>query len=251
MTDDEDRDGAFESLLDYLKATRGFDFRGYKRATLERRVLKRMQTVSIAAFTDYQDYLEVHPEEFVQLFNTILINVTDFFRDLPAWEFLRNEIVPQIVAGKDSSDFIRVWSAGCAAGQEAYSLAMTFCEAMGRDMYRERVKIYATDADEDALAQARRALYAAREVQSVPVELRDTYFEKAGDRSPACVSPSAYGWPCRPAAPCPSPKGAASRSAKACAWARASTWGWASSKMLAFVWTSAFASTWGCASTSA
>src|SRR5260370_41380031 len=74
----------FESLLEYLKQTRGFDFTAYKRSSLMRRVGKRMQAVDIADFAAYQDYLEVHPEEFTDLFNTILINVTGFFRDAGA-----------------------------------------------------------------------------------------------------------------------------------------------------------------------
>src|SRR5262249_41665885 len=77
-----------EGLLDYLKRTRGFDFTSYKRSTLMRRIQKRMQVVGISDFTDYVDYLEVHPEEFPNLFNTILINVTAFFRDPGAWEFV-------------------------------------------------------------------------------------------------------------------------------------------------------------------
>jgi two-component system, chemotaxis family, CheB/CheR fusion protein len=87
-----DDDHAFEALLDYLKRGRGFDFTGYKRSGLRRRITKRMQQQQIASFGDYLDYLEVHPEEFAQLFNTILINVTGFFRDAPAWELLASEI---------------------------------------------------------------------------------------------------------------------------------------------------------------
>ncbi len=92
-----------ESLLDYLKRNRGFDFRGYKRSSLMRRIQHRMQTVPVADFADYVDYLEVHPEEFAQLFNTILINVTTFFRDEPAWEFLRENVLPRI-AGQQASE---------------------------------------------------------------------------------------------------------------------------------------------------
>ena len=76
----------FEGLLAYLKQSRGVDFSAYKRSSLMRRVLVRMQTISIQGFSQYQDYLQVDPDEFVRLFNTILINVTAFFRDPPAWE---------------------------------------------------------------------------------------------------------------------------------------------------------------------
>jgi two-component system, chemotaxis family, CheB/CheR fusion protein len=82
------------SLLGYLLATRGFDFHGYKPASLERRIRKRMDSVGLDGFSAYQDYLEVHPNEFEILFNTILINVTSFFRDPAAWEAVRDLSIP-------------------------------------------------------------------------------------------------------------------------------------------------------------
>src|SRR5437016_1370447 len=100
MSNPEEPSGDFEELLRYLKRTRGFDFTGYKPTSLDRRIRKRMQTVGVEAYPDYVDYLEVHPDEFAELFNTILINVTGFFRDPPAWEYLAAEIVPQIVTAK-------------------------------------------------------------------------------------------------------------------------------------------------------
>jgi two-component system CheB/CheR fusion protein len=171
-------DHAFEALLDYLKRNRGFDFTGYKRSTLVRRVSKRMHEVRIDDYVAYQDYLEVHPDEFALLFNTILINVTAFFRDLAAWEYLAMEIVPAVLEAKPAGVPIRVWSAGCTSGEEAYTLAMLLAEAMGPRSFRERVKIYATDIDEEALAAARRALYSPREVEAVPEALRKKYFER-------------------------------------------------------------------------
>lgn len=169
-------DTEFEALLNYIKHHRGFDFTGYKRSSLKRRVSKRMQTVEIENFRDYQDYLEVHPDEFVHLFNTILINVTSFFRDAAVWEYLSSEIVPRIAASKQGGP-IRVWSAGCASGQEAYTLAIVLATALGSEQFRERVKIYATDVDEEALNQARYATYSAKEMADVPQELLEQYFE--------------------------------------------------------------------------
>ena len=122
-----------EVLLDYLKGTRGFDFTGYKRATLERRITKRLQSVGCNDFSGYLDYLEVHPDEFGQLFNTVLINVTSFFRDSSTWEYLAKSVVPRLIERRDDDAPIRVWSAGCATGEEAYTLAMVFAEALGVD----------------------------------------------------------------------------------------------------------------------
>jgi two-component system CheB/CheR fusion protein len=173
---------AFESLLEHLKRSRGFDFTGYKRATLMRRIRKQMQQSGVSEFDDYVDYLEVHPEEFGKLFNGILINVTDFFRDSSAWGYLAQEIVPRLLLARRADEPVRVWSAGCASGEEPYTLAMLLCEAMGVDQFCNRVKIYATDIDEDALARARQGSYALREVASIPAELLDRYFEPGKGR---------------------------------------------------------------------
>ncbi|MEH2349154.1 MAG: CheR family methyltransferase [Nostoc sp.] len=177
-----EKDPEFENLLIYLRQNRGFDFTGYKRSTLMRRVRKRMQSLTIENFEEYLDYLEVDPEEFNHLFNTILINVTAFFRDSSAWQYLAEEILPNLIKNKKTSDQIRIWSAGCASGEEAYTLAMLMAEILGAEDFRQRVKIYATDVDEDALNQARQAVYSAKDVQAVPEELRHKYFEIIGNR---------------------------------------------------------------------
>jgi two-component system CheB/CheR fusion protein len=172
-----------DALLDHLKRQRGFDFSGYKRSSLERRIAKRMAAVDCDDYGAYLDYLEVHPDEFAELFNTILINVTSFFRDAAAWDHLRDEVLPAVLAGRGGDDdAIRVWSAGCASGQEAYSLAMMLAEALGEAEFQERVKIYATDVDEEALALGRTAVYTAKEVEGVPPPLLEHYFTRADDR---------------------------------------------------------------------
>ncbi|MGY1731004.1 CheR family methyltransferase [Geodermatophilus sp. SYSU D01045] len=173
-------DPDFESLLVYLRERRGFDFTGYKRPSLVRRVRRRMAEVGIASVTEYQDFLEVHPDEFAPLFNTILINVTSFFRDRPAWEHLRDRLLPDLLAA--AGPVIRVWSAGSASGQEAYSLAILLAEALGVDEFRERVKIYATDVDEEALAQGRQALFTEREMTGLGPEQVERYFTQEGTR---------------------------------------------------------------------
>ncbi|HEX2929096.1 MAG TPA: CheR family methyltransferase [Candidatus Binatia bacterium] len=174
-------DAKFEHLLEYLRQSRGFDFTGYKRPSLLRRVEKRMQAVEIENVVDYVDYLEVRPEEFAVLFNTILINVTSFFRDPPAWKFLAENIVPRITSSKGPKEPIRIWSAGCSSGEEACTIAMIMAEQLGKIDFRRRVKIYATDIDEQALTAARQAMYSAKEIQAVPEELRKKYFDASGD----------------------------------------------------------------------
>jgi two-component system, chemotaxis family, CheB/CheR fusion protein len=172
----------FEALLRYLKHGRGFDFTAYKRSGLMRRVLVRMQSVGLARFNEYQDYLQVDPEEFTRLFNTILINVTSFFRDDTAWEYLAEQVLPTLLGANGAAHSIRVWSAGCASGEEAYSVAMLLAEQLGEVRFRERVKIYATDVDAEALNQARLATYSEREVDGVPPNLLRKYFDKVDNR---------------------------------------------------------------------
>ena len=178
MSEPSTPNGEFERLLEYLRQNRGFDFTGYKRPSLMRRVIGRMQAVNIEGFPEYLDYLEVHPEEFIALFNTILINVTSFFRDEPTWKFLAEVVLPQIVSGKKEDAPIRAWSAGCASGEEAYSLAMLMAEVLGMDKFHTKVKIYATDVDEEALITARQAVYSEKNIQAVPAHLRQKYFER-------------------------------------------------------------------------
>jgi two-component system CheB/CheR fusion protein len=172
----------FVKLLDYLKASRGFDFSGYKLAGLVRRVRKRMMKVGIESYADYIDFLEVHADEFQPLFDTVLINVTGFFRDPQAWQSLTERVLPRILAGKGEDEPVRCWCAGCASGEEAYTLAMLLAEALGDQELRRRVKIYATDVDDQALAQGRQGSYTAAQVEGVPQELVAKYFEPVGDR---------------------------------------------------------------------
>ncbi|BBY41460.1 chemotaxis protein CheR [Mycobacterium mantenii] len=175
-------DEAFEALLRYMRDSRGFDFTGYKRTSLMRRVRHRMDQAGYATFEEYLDFLQASSDEFTALFNTILINVTSFFRDPDAWDFVRTEVIPRLLAERGPDDPIRVWSAGCASGQEAYTLAMLLAEALGFDGFRQRVKIYATDVDEDALTEARGATYDAKAVESVPPDLLARYFEQVNGR---------------------------------------------------------------------
>jgi len=172
----------FTKLLDYLKTSRGFDFSAYKVSSLMRRIQKRMREVGANSYPDYVDYLEVHPNEFGPLFDTVLINVTGFFRDAPAWQYLADHIIPRIHEERGKDRPIRVWSAGCASGEEAFTISMLLAETLGEEGFRQWVKIYATDADEGALATARQGSYDVRQVAGVPAEMLQKYFEQAGSR---------------------------------------------------------------------
>jgi two-component system CheB/CheR fusion protein len=172
-------DAEFERLLEFVRDTRGFDYTGYRRPTLMRRFAKRLQTVGADDWEAYRSYLEAHPEEFSELFNAILINVTGFFRDRETWEVVASDVIPRLLEARGVADPIRVWSAGCASGEEPYTVLMLLAEALGEDALKERVKIYATDVDDEALAEARDATYAAKHLEDVPAELRERYFQPA------------------------------------------------------------------------
>lgn len=167
----------FEALLDYLKHKRGCDLTGYKRSTLERRFQYRMENIEVYTYENYLQYLQNHPEEYLSLLDDVLINVTSFFRDQESWHYLATEILPKIVASKQPNEPIRIWSAGCAAGQEIYSALILLAEEIGIEACLRRVRCFATDADDAALAQARQGIYRAQEVASISPELLKKYFE--------------------------------------------------------------------------
>ena len=169
-------DLTLQELVQYLAAERGPDLRGYKHTSLERRIRKRMGEVNAGSFRDYLDQIRANPAENVRLLNTILINVTDFFRDPQAWQALRDEALPGIVSSIHPGDTLRFWSVGCASGEEPYSLAILISEYLGPALLDYNLKIYATDIDEEALAVARRGEYSIEKLRRVPPQMREKYF---------------------------------------------------------------------------
>lgn len=170
-----------EDLLIYLKQVQQVDLTDYKRSSLLRRIRVRMQQVGVECYQDYFDHLQQQPDEVSQLLDTVFINVTCFFRDRPVWDYLENQVIPQIVAKKALNEPIRVWSAGCASGEETYSLAMLLAEALGLEQFQKRVRIYGTDVDRDALLQARRGYYSPNAVELIPPNLLERYFQRRTD----------------------------------------------------------------------
>jgi two-component system CheB/CheR fusion protein len=168
----------FEALLSYLKDYRGWDLTGYKRSTLVRRFGHRMQQLNINNYAGYLRYLQRHSEEYLALLDDTLINVTQFFRDHETWAYLASDIIPNLLAGKQPNDPIRIWSAGCATGQEIYSILMLLAETLGCEACLKRVQCYATDMDEAALQQARQGIYNEVEIANIPADLLDKYFEQ-------------------------------------------------------------------------
>ncbi len=149
---------AIGKVLSDLRAQTGHDFSHYKRATVLRRIARRLQVNSLETIPQYLDFLRQHAAESRALLQDLLIGVTHFFRDREAFAALEAHI-PQLFAGKKPDDHVRVWVAGCATGEEAYSIAILLCEhAAGLD-HPPKIQVFASDVDEQAIADARDGLY--------------------------------------------------------------------------------------------
>jgi two-component system CheB/CheR fusion protein len=169
-----------QALLGYLRDQRGVDFSGYKPTSLERRVRHAMAKTGSSTLDVYLDHLQANPRSLDDLFNALLINVTSFFRDKETWDELRARVVPELLKrGTDRP--MRIWSASCASGEEAYSLAMLLADQVGVAELRSRVKIYATDIDPVALDTARAAIYRPQALEQLSADQREHYFEPGTD----------------------------------------------------------------------
>ena len=168
-----------KDLLQELAEERNFDLRGYKLTSLERRFRHRMFQLKISSYEAYSEYIRSNPGEVNSLLNTVLINVTQFFRDPQAWDVLRTEVLPGLTAPLKPGDTFRMWSAGCASGEETYSAAILMAEHLGDRLKNSDVKVYGTDVDEEALNLARRGEYHEDKLRYVRPEWREKYFTGA------------------------------------------------------------------------
>ncbi len=174
----EDEDRELEMLLQKIYEERGMDFRDYKKASIKRRVQKRLEANNLTTYIQYMDFLDRHPEEYSLLFDTLLINVTEFFRDPEAFEILEKNVIPKMISRKRKGDTIRIWSAGCASGEEPYSIGILLAEALGESINAYEIRIYATDIDESALIEARRGDFSESKLKNVKKEFIDKYFTR-------------------------------------------------------------------------
>lgn len=179
--EDKNNDSELDYLLQKIFAERGLDFRDYKKSTLKRRIQKRLTATRKSSYEEYAGFLDIHDDEYVKLFNDLLINVTEFFRDPEAWEVIENEVIPDMFLRKKKGDAIKVWSASCATGEEAYTISILLAEKLGDAIKDYEIRIYATDIDEDALAVARRGIYKPEKLKNVSPLLLDKYFTKEND----------------------------------------------------------------------
>src|SRR3989441_1130410 len=165
-----------EQILERIRATRNFDFRHYKRPTLHRRIERRMAERRCKTAAEYLVLLDRDPSEYDALIAAMLIKVTGFFPGAETWTPLSEKVIPQPPTEKRPGEEIRVWCAASATGEEAFSIAILLAEAMGPAFQNQEVKIFGTDADEKAIAFARRGVYSREQVKSVPPEMLKTWF---------------------------------------------------------------------------
>lgn len=166
------------SLLAQVSRQTNIDFHNYKPATILRRIARRMAVTRVNTLRDYERHLDSHPEEVRELIRAFLIKVTGFFRDPEAFDFIREHVMPELLAlGREQGNILRFWSAGCATGEEPYSLALLLSDVLGLELPEWSIKIFATDLDESAINYARRGVYPANVLENLPDDYRVRYFE--------------------------------------------------------------------------
>jgi two-component system CheB/CheR fusion protein len=174
-----------EMLLGFLlqlRARSGIDFTQYKSPTIRRRLARLMAAARCKTLPDYMRYLSANPDAYQRLVSSFLIKVTGFFRDSALYRSLREEILPDLIeyARKNKTE-LRLWSAGCATGEEAYSLGILLAEVLGDELEELDIRIFATDLDAGSIAFARRGVYPASAFSDMPPELLQKHFVAVDD----------------------------------------------------------------------
>ena len=175
----EKADDPLRDLLVQVSAQTNIDFGNYKSSTILRRIGRRMAVTHNSTIREYSDYLRTHPDEVKELVKAFLIKVTGFFRDPEAFAFIKEQIIPELVErGRDNGRTLRIWSAGCATGEEPYSLALLIADHLGHEFPEWNVKIFATDLAADAISFARRGLYPENVLKELLDHYRERFFER-------------------------------------------------------------------------
>jgi chemotaxis protein methyltransferase CheR len=171
-------DKGLKPILDYLLEKGGYDFSGYRYPFLERRVTKRLAKTGCKDLGHYLAYLQANAPEIDRLVDVLTINVSKFFRDALAYQYLSDRVLPALVLAKKMAGdpLVRVWSAGCSTGEEAYSMAILLHELSARDEMTMNLHIFATDIDKGVLVKAREAVYSFASVENIKYGLLKKYF---------------------------------------------------------------------------
>ena len=172
----------FKSILSLLHSKTGYDFRCYKKGTLNRRIQRRMGLKQIDEISGYLEFLRKDREEIEALFADLLIGVTRFFRDREVWDKMTEQVIRPLIARKKSGETVRIWVAGCSTGEEAYTMAMLVFEEAERQKKTVDLQLFATDLDQTAVSIARTGMYPANICLDVSQQRLDRHFIQEGDR---------------------------------------------------------------------
>lgn len=176
--------GNLDKLLRKIESERSFDASQYRQAYLERRLAVRLRALGLVTYSQYARYLDLHAEEYDLLIDALTINVTEFFRDQPVWDTVSRDVLPEVLAKKEAMGqrSFRAWSAGCATGEEPYSMVMAILDALGAKGLDFHVHVLATDLDPKALGVARAGEYDLAKLQQIPRVDRLRYLEAGEER---------------------------------------------------------------------
>jgi len=177
----QDQQQALREIFTELRVRTGHDFSNYKRPTLLRRIERRINIHTLPDLPSYVAFMHENGEEVTALLKDLLISVTNFYRDKKAFDIIETEVLPMLLKGRTAEKDLRIWVAGCATGEEAYSLAILCAELTSGFIDGPKVQIFATDIDEAAIAHAREGLYTLNDVADVSPERLRRYFNKEGD----------------------------------------------------------------------
>jgi two-component system CheB/CheR fusion protein len=171
-------DPAMDALLRHVRDHFGIDFSLYKTTTVGRRIQRRVELMHVHNLADYVEQMRADPEELNALYQDLLIGVTQFFRDPEAFERLENDVIPELIEKLPADEELRAWVAGCATGEEAYSLAMLFCEAFTARNRQIKLKLLATDVHQASLEHAGTGIYGDERLQFVSPRRLERFFIK-------------------------------------------------------------------------
>jgi len=181
--DENQGEGEYRPIFSLLRSQYNLDFSRYKPPTVGRRIQRRMNTLNLSSIQDYAAVLAKDPEELDTLYRDLLIGVTEFFRDSKAFEQLAKTVLPELFRDRPDDEDIRIWSAGCATGEEAYSLAIIFTEQAELVNYRGTITIFATDAHRNSLEFASHGVYSKNRLKNVSPERLLRFFVKQSEES--------------------------------------------------------------------
>lgn len=176
-----DQQQALRAIFHQLRLRTGHDFSNYKQPTVLRRIERRINIRNLPNLPAYLEYMQNDPDETASLLKDLLISVTNFFRDQKAFQFIEQDVLPLIFQGKGIEDQVRIWVAGCATGEEAYSLAMLCAERTQGVMEAPKVQIFATDIDESAIAVGREGFFTLNDAADISPERLRRFFNKEVD----------------------------------------------------------------------